>query len=233
MRLLGCPVDTRQGSASFLVTQTAKFVPGSIWHAVGRISAAGRLDVPRRAAAAGMVLEAGASVFAALAIGVGLGASGRLSTAGHPVGPTVLSIAVAAAGVVALLTGWRLARRWWAGTPGTAALPTLAWWHLAVWAGYAVAAAAVGAAFGVNGALVAGAFTISWAAGFVVPGVPAGLGIREVVMTAALGTTVPVATALAVVVASRAVWTLVQVGLAGVAAGMGGRLGLVPERSRG
>src|SRR3546814_11770047 len=48
-----------------------------------------------------------------------------------------------------------------------------------------------------------GAFTTSWIAGFVVPGAPAGLGVREVVLTAWLAGALPPATAVLLVVALR------------------------------
>src|SRR3546814_18296850 len=48
-----------------------------------------------------------------------------------------------------------------------------------------------------------GAFTTSWIAGFVVPGAPAGLGVREVVLTAWLACALPPATAVLLVVALR------------------------------
>src|SRR3546814_8886443 len=44
-----------------------------------------------------------------------------------------------------------------------------------------------------------GAFTTSWIAGFVVPGAPAGLGVREVVLTAWLAGALPPATAVLLV----------------------------------
>src|SRR3546814_11986525 len=47
-----------------------------------------------------------------------------------------------------------------------------------------------------------GAFNTSWIAGFVVPGAPAGLGVREVVLTAWLDGSVPPATDMTLVFAS-------------------------------
>src|SRR3546814_6780064 len=53
-----------------------------------------------------------------------------------------------------------------------------------------------------------GAFTTSWIAGFVVPGAPAGLGVREVVLTAWLAGALPPATAVLLVVALRIATTI-------------------------
>src|SRR3546814_17740723 len=48
-----------------------------------------------------------------------------------------------------------------------------------------------------------GVFTTSWIAGFVVPGAPAGLGVREVVLTAWLAGPLPPATAVLMGLACR------------------------------
>jgi hypothetical protein len=53
-----------------------------------------------------------------------------------------------------------------------------------------------------------GAFATSWIAGLVVPGAPAGLGVREVVLTAWLGDALPPETAVLLVVALRVATTL-------------------------
>jgi glycosyltransferase 2 family protein len=215
--VVGCPVDRRRASASFLVTQAAKFVPGGVWPAVGRVAAARQLDVPRRAVVAGLALEAGASIAAAVWIGVAAGAAARAAPWPSSFATTLLAVTLAVAGDASVLAAWMFGRRVWAGMPSVRRLPRVVSWHLLAWAAYSVAAAAVGAAYDVDALTVAGAFTLSWAAGFVVPGVPAGLGVREVVMTAALGERLPTSSALAVVISTRAVWTLVQLAWAGVA----------------
>lgn len=53
-----------------------------------------------------------------------------------------------------------------------------------------------------------GAFATSWIAGLVVPGAPAGLGVREVVLTAWLGEALPGEAAVLLVVALRAATTI-------------------------
>jgi uncharacterized membrane protein YbhN (UPF0104 family) len=53
-----------------------------------------------------------------------------------------------------------------------------------------------------------GAFATSWVAGFVVPGAPAGLGVREVVLAAWLSDRLPPATVVVVIVALRIATTV-------------------------
>ncbi|OWY59690.1 hypothetical protein B7486_73215, partial [cyanobacterium TDX16] len=56
-------------------------------------------------------------------------------------------------------------------------------------------------------------------------GAPAGLGVREVVMAAALAPSMAEADALAVTIGSRALWIVVQLGCAAVGAGVLARRG--------
>ncbi len=56
--------------------------------------------------------------------------------------------------------------------------------------------------------LLTGAFAIAWVAGFISPGVPAGLGVREAVLIAILGPVLGEAPALGISVALRAVTTV-------------------------
>lgn len=53
-----------------------------------------------------------------------------------------------------------------------------------------------------------GAFAVSWIAGFVVPGAPAGLGVRELVLTAWLGDALPATTVVVLVLALRVATTI-------------------------
>ena len=214
---VGHPVPRVTGAATFLVTQTAKFVPGSFWHAVGRVGTADRLGVPKRVVAGSLALEMAASVAAAVAISGAMGAIAPLlvdEVAGWLRGVEVIGALIAAVAVAA--AGRRAAHRI-AGrdllSPGSYAV--VVGWHLVVWVGYGLAAGMLAVGLGADLLPTIGAFTISWVAGFLVVGAPAGLGVREAVMSAALTPTAGAEVALAVTVGSRALWTAVQ--LAGAA----------------
>jgi uncharacterized membrane protein YbhN (UPF0104 family) len=101
----------------------------------------------------------------------------------------------------------------------------LAFWQAGVWLGWGLGAAALAVAVDVPAGAVVGAFAFSWVCGFVVIGAPAGLGVREVVMSAALAPTMAEADALAVTIGSRAMWTVVQRGCAAAGAGLLARHG--------
>lgn len=214
---MGHPVHTRLAGSTFLVTQTAKFVPGSIWHAVGRIGTADRLGVPKREVTAGMAVEASASVAAAVLIGGVGGAAAPLVFDDVGPGLRALEVGLAVAGSVGVALAGRHAAERIAHRPMLRGRPfaeVLAW-HLAVWTAYGVATGMLSVGLGGPFGSAVAAFSLAWVAGFVVVGAPAGLGVREAVMTAALTPSAGAATALAVAVGSRALWTLVQ--LAGAA----------------
>lgn len=216
---IGFPVAPLTGSATFLVTQTAKFVPGSVWHAVGRVGTADRLGIPKRVVGGAMALEMSASVAAAVLV-AGLGGAIAPFVFGD-VGMPQRLFEVVVASVVATavaLAGRRAAVRL-AGRPllqGEAFASVLGW-HVAVWVGYGAAAGLLAAGLGGPFWPTVGVFSLAWVAGFLVVGAPAGLGVREAVMTAALTPTAGADVALAVAVGSRAVWTLVQLGGAAIA----------------
>ena len=62
-----------------------------------------------------------------------------------------------------------------------------------------------------NTALLAVAFLTAWLAGFVVPGAPGGLGVREAILVAFLSAHLPTADVLAFALASRLVTTLGEI----------------------
>jgi uncharacterized membrane protein YbhN (UPF0104 family) len=219
LRRAGHPVAAGTAGATFLVTQTAKFVPGSVWHAVGRVGTADRLGVPKRVVAGSLALEMAASVAAAVAIGGVMGAIAPLVF--DDVAPWLRALEVvgalgAAAAVVVAgrQIGARIAGR---GLMSIASFGVVVAWHVIVWVVYGVAAGLLALGLGADLVPTIGAFAISWVAGFLVVGAPAGLGVREAVMTAALTPSAGPDVALAVAVGSRALWTLVQLGGAVVA----------------
>lgn len=222
LRLLGHPVDRREGASAFLVTQTAKFVPGSVWQAVGRFGAAARLGLPRRVTGASLLLETAGLVGAALVIGGATGVVGDTLRESWDVSSglaTLGSLAAVVVGLLGIVAGGVLARRLFEGTTATPVV-VVALWQGGVWLGWGLAAAALAVAVGAPAGAVVGAFAFSWVCGFVVIGAPAGLGVREVVMAAALAPSMPEADALAVTIGSRAIWIVVQLGCAAAGAAL-------------
>lgn len=235
LRRAGFGVSWTTAAATFLVTQTAKFVPGAVWQHVGRVGTSDRVGVPKRVVAGALLVEAAASVAAATFVGAASGTLAPLVV--DEVGPA-WRLAELASGVAALvavpLVGARVAakvagRRVLDG-PGSALVVA---WHTAVWLTYGLAAGLLAVGLGASLGPTVGAFALSWVAGFLVVGAPAGLGVREAVMVAALTPTAGADTALAVSIGSRVVWTGVQLAGAVLALPHAARTGRGPDDDAG
>jgi uncharacterized membrane protein YbhN (UPF0104 family) len=227
LRRMGHPVPAARGAAAFQLAQMGKFVPGGIWPAVGRVGTAGRLGLAPRVVTAGWTFETAVTVAATVLItGVSGGASHLLfDDVGAPLRALEVVLAVVGAGA-ALAAGQKAATKVAQGPIiERRQVPVVLVWHLAVWLAYSSGAGLITVALGGPFWPTIGAFTVSWLAGFVVIGAPAGLGVREAVMTAALTPAAGSTTALAVALGSRAVWTVVSLALAAVALPTLGRAG--------
>lgn len=220
LRRTGHPVPVATASATFLVTQTAKFVPGSVWQHVGRVGTGERIGVPKRVIAGALVLEAAASVAAALFLAALVGTAAPLLVDAPGQGLRALELAAGVAAVVLVPEAARRAAGRVGGrapiAPGAYALVVA--WHVVVWALYGTGAGLLSVGLGGPFVDAVGAFCLSWVVGLVVVGAPAGLGVREAVMAAALTPVAGADVALAVTIGSRAVWTVVQ--FAGAALGV-------------
>lgn len=218
----------RRAMAWYFTGQLGKYVPGGIWPIVGRAELAVRGGVPR-AAAYGATTASMAATYAAATL---VTAIGSIASWSYP-GLGVALIAVLALSFLATSSSTlrafvaRLVAR--AGV-GSASLPTArsltvsvavhapAW--LLVSASTWVTARAFGADLGP--AEVAFASSASWLAGFVVVGVPGGIGVREAVFTALATPAVGSSVAVSVAVASRVVFIVVDVVAALAANGVAG-----------
>jgi hypothetical protein len=198
LRALGIGARSRTAIGIFGVSQFAKYLPGNIGQHVGRIELSRREGWQLGRVAASLLLEAGFGV----AAGAVFGAAGLVvlegeATQSQLAGAVVLG-AGAVAGIATLLV--ILAR---------APAPFAKWFKLeeplrvpnqlllAYFAVHVVSYVAVGAGlFAVLTGLGASSgetlwkipFVVAagWLAGYMTPGAPAGLGVREVVVTALL-----------------------------------------------
>ena len=206
----------RRAMSWYYVGQLGKYVPGGIWPIVGRAELAVRGGVARGDAykATGYSLV---STYAAAATVVGIGsiaswtypAIGLLVAVGVIVGWFALGSARLLArvtGGVARISGRTIAfpprREFFALT----ALHVPSWVLMSL--STSITAHAFGARIGVTHMLFI--TSLSWLAGFVVVGVPGGIGVRESIFTALAGGTIgtPVAVSLALV--SRVVFISVD-----------------------
>lgn len=182
-RTCGAEAGGVQLTRVFLVAQIGKYLPGNVAQFLGRAYLASSHGVPVKASASAMALEL-AGVMSACAIlslaAVGLGSVGSSDVADRVLlGATVAGAFIAAvAAVLVLRSSAGTLRRLSGPFAGAVLLYVLV---LALLAGAnVILIGALGGqwSWGMAGA-VSGALVVSWFVGFVTPGSPAGLGLRE------------------------------------------------------
>jgi hypothetical protein len=209
IRARGSVVPTVPGLHWFSVGQLGKYVPGGIWPVVGQAEMARRGGVGRGDAYAGTALSMATTLLGAALLAAMAGLA-------SPEGRRVLGSALAAglvAGAVCFAVG-PIRRRLQAVvskvTRGRLDVPTiadLARWtarHVPVWLAFSAANVFALIALGGprdGGTMVDLAFAtcVSWMAGFVIIGLPGGIGVRESVFVGLMSA--PLGSALAVTVA--------------------------------
>jgi uncharacterized membrane protein YbhN (UPF0104 family) len=210
LRAGGARAPWRRGLGWFFVGQLGKYVPGGIWPIVGQAELAARDGVTRSTAYRGTALSMVATLLGAAAVAA---AAGLVAPSGSRAIPALLAL-----GVAALMIGLaaaplrrllhRLADRL---TRRELRLPDGVWFagivarYLPMWVLFAVMTVGSAHALGaeLDAALVVTlvyAACLSWMAGFVIIGLPGGLGVREAVLisllTGPLGAGIAVSTAL-------------------------------------
>jgi len=198
----------------FARSQIVKYLPGNVFHIAGRHALGRRQGVPHPVLLGATAYEILGLLLAASWIAlVGYLPLGLPGEAGRERSVLVVGLMALGAAVLATWVGSRLAGRF----PGLPLLHVGAARLLASVAVYSVfflvaglplILLAMNLAGGVAGtALVTltAAFAISWIAGFITPGAPAGAGVREATLVLLLAPIVGHATALALSVLLRAV----------------------------
>lgn len=211
------------------VTQAGKYLPGNVGQHVGRIGLSLAHGIPAAILIASMAYEVCllllADLFTAVAAGAasGPGLEILLGTTGHA---SAIAIAVAATllclaaipvltKVLPRLTGWLMSRRGGGPAPAALTLPAIG----QVLGLYVAAMLCVGASMAVlalglfpgrpfDFALLTAAFTLAWAIGFITPGAPAGLGVREALLLLMLAHGMGAANASLLILALRVATTL-------------------------
>jgi glycosyltransferase 2 family protein len=171
----------------FLVSQAAKYLPGNVGQYVGRIGLGRSAGLTAGGLVLSLILEAAGAVLAGTAL-----ATAALPSAGVPAPWRFAATALGAGAVVALasLASGRL------GLPPVAPGRRIAAWLAGTGLyGLNFVLFAMAAALLVRGPLASSAvplaqlaavFAAAWVAGFVTPGAPAGLGVREAVLVGGL-----------------------------------------------
>jgi uncharacterized membrane protein YbhN (UPF0104 family) len=178
----------------FCLTQIAKYVPGNIGHHVGRVALArSALDVPAATTVLSILQEGALVVAAAVLVGVASYAIPHgVQSDGPEYGVALGVVLVAGFGTLALvnrhraaLTGqgaawrsfvFRAAPTW----PAVVrALPCYVLVHVLNGIAVACIASALMPVHASEVALLTRAYALSWVLGFLLPGAPGGLGVRE------------------------------------------------------
>lgn len=222
----------RAGYASLLsimlTTQAGKYLPGNIGQHIGRIALSLSLGIPMGLLIVSLAYELALLLFADLLTAL---VTGVLSDPGlqfllHERGSAIaIAGALALAALLALPLGARLlpllVRRIAARSAAAVdRLPPLGLGAMAsVITIFAVSMLCVGAGFSVlahglfidrpiDFALLTAAFTIAWAVGFVTPGAPAGIGVREALLLIMLSPSLGTGDASLLILALRIATTL-------------------------
>jgi glycosyltransferase 2 family protein len=225
LALIGATVDRAATVGSYFVGEVGKYVPGGIWPVVGRAELIRRGGVSRAQSYSSVVLSLGTLYLAGMLVVVLLM---PVHLAGDEGAVALWVLVLLPVGVLALHPrplGWvltRVARV--AGRPLSVRVPPwsasigLVVRYIPSWLLVGTATWFVARAFdrNVGWMAVAPAAVLSWVVGFVVP-VPGGIGVREAVFVASVGT-LPSGVAATVAVTARLCFVLVDGGGAALSA---------------
>ena len=224
-RALDMPIRTSTALGIYFVSQFGKYLPGNIAQHAGRLAMSVQRRLPAASVAASQVIEVALvlGMLGGLALAAGSRYLGMLTVAPH------LQTKYVLVGVLALLAVALLTIRLIAHSQRLQKLRTLLWqclWSRRHFTYLAVATGAIllnallaslavyliissiskGRPVSFFGAI--GIYAASWVTGFVTPGAPAGLGVRDAVMYTLLSSTMPSPEAAAVSLMFRIITTL-------------------------
>jgi uncharacterized membrane protein YbhN (UPF0104 family) len=215
LRTAGAGADARSGLAWFFVGQLGKYVPGGIWPIVGQAELAHRGGISRLICYSSTGISMIATLLGSVVVAV---SSGLLSAHERRLVAAMLGVGLVA--VFACLYSIRvrarartMIRRWSEVTiefPDPKRLARQTARHIPVWILFSAMNVFVLNALGgsVDGRLLIDltfVTCVSWMAGFVIVGLPGGLGVREAVFISMLAGPIGAGLALSVAVVSRIV----------------------------
>ncbi|WP_203137781.1 lysylphosphatidylglycerol synthase domain-containing protein [Microbacterium sp. JZ31] len=230
LRDLGHPLAVGPAVALFGVSQLGKYIPGGVWNIAAAADLGRAHRIPARHSVAAMTL----AVLISLVSGVGIGALGFaiaptpalagwawLMWAGVPLlvllAPPIMNRLIALAWRVLRLEPLDTA----GGTLSTRGVGVATAWSALAWlvAGCSVGVLAIGLGAPATWHTLVqcvGGYALAWVIGFLFVVAPAGAGVREVVLAAALAGTLPSAEIVTLVLLSRVLLTAVDLGFAAV-----------------
>ncbi|NUR28540.1 MAG: UPF0104 family protein [Catenulispora sp.] len=224
---LGSPLAVRAAARVFFTSQLGKYLPGSVWPVVAQMQLGRAHRIPRTRSAAAAALAMLVSLATALVLAAAtLPAAGGAHAAGYrwafAVVPLLLAGLHPRVANPALRAVFRLTRRpeiepLTGATIARTALRSLAGWLLAgahIW----ILAIALGAPPLRTLLLAIGGYAFAWSVGFLIVFAPAGAGVRELILVAALQPVLDPGEATVVALASRLVTIVADLVAAAVTA---------------
>ncbi len=209
VRQLGTQMSFRDGFRIGMVAQIGKYLPGNIAHYAGRGLLAKQVGISFTTTGISTAIELGSALSAVMAIAAIAMAFDPRPIARLPIIPAsgLVAALLIAAGMVFVWT-WLFRR---GVDPKLLAGPTLC---LAVsFSLSGLSIYALSHALGhteISLPVAVGIFALAWGVGFVVPGAPAGLGIREAILLALLGPMVGAGPAIAIALFHRLITAAVD-----------------------
>jgi glycosyltransferase 2 family protein len=233
LRLVGSGIGLALSFWINAMSQLGKYVPGSVWHLVGRVAIYRRYGVPTSRGSAVIVVENVVLLVSGVCIGIALAFEAVAAAAFDDVvavGPLGARHVVGT--LLGLGTWWLLV---WVLAPmlvrrfsfegvydsGRIFVSGVAIWMLfglAFWMLLPVEQRSLRML-----PVAIGAYALAWTAGNVALFAPAGIGVREAVLVALLGPSLGVPVAIGAAASSRIVWTIGEFATAPVAAYQLGR----------
>lgn len=217
LRLLSYPVPGFWGAQTYLTTNIAKYLPGNVWHFYGRINAAKQKGIPINTATLSLLLEALLMASAACLLASG-GSQSWLQCAIAlviliGVHPTFLNPVLRQVGKLKKSTSpMQLAYY-----PLIPLLGELGFLGLRA-IGFVITFLALRPIHAADLPLLISGFSWSWLIGFIVPGLPGGVGVFEAIAIAFLSPAFPAGQVLGAVALYRLVNTVAEGLGAGLAA---------------
>ena len=209
-------VRHRNAMSWYFTGQLGKYVPGGIWPIVGRAELAVRSGIPRIDAYASTGLSL-VTTYAAAVVTIGIGAA---ATTGHRLIAILIAIGLIAAYAAFSQPSLRsviirVASRISSSSSSLTdpkRIARLTVLHVPAWILMSLSTSVTATAFGANIGIADMLFitTTSWLAGFVVVGVPGGIGVREAVFTSLAGGIIGTPMAVSLALMSRIVFIAVD-----------------------
>jgi hypothetical protein len=209
-------VRHRNAMSWYFTGQLGKYVPGGIWPIVGRAELAVRNGIPRLDAYASTGLSL-VTTYAAAVVTIGIGAA---VTTGHRMIAALIAIGLVAAYAAFSQPSLRaiIIRITSRISPSASSLTDpkrlarLTVVHVPAWILMSLSTSVTATAFGAKISIADMLFitSTSWLAGFVVVGVPGGIGVREAVFTSLAGGIIGTPLAVSLALMSRVVFIAVD-----------------------